>query len=104
MTATVTLCLPISSRKKLVPTSCSVTSNFLDLKPSTLHSSSINYNTSTNFNNLTIKTTTMSATINEDAVKSVSNQEGQIGSHVPPSEPLEKGGVSHSPPTITSLT
>lgn len=40
--------------------------------------------------------TTMSATINEDAVKSVSNQEGQVGSHVPPSEPLEKGGVSSS--------
>ncbi|KAL1634411.1 hypothetical protein SLS58_010699 [Diplodia intermedia] len=37
----------------------------------------------------------MSATANEDAVKSVSNQEGQIGSHVPPSEPLEKGG--HKP-------
>lgn len=38
----------------------------------------------------------MSATINENAVKSVSNQEGQIGSHIKPSEPLEKGGVSSS--------
>lgn len=89
------LYLPISSRKNLVPASCSIISNFLKQKPSTLYSSSINHNTSTNFNPLTTKTTTMSATINEDAVKSVSNQEGQIGSHVPPSEPLEKGGVSH---------
>ncbi|KAK7706043.1 hypothetical protein SLS57_009824 [Botryosphaeria dothidea] len=42
----------------------------------------------------------MSATINEDAVKSVSNQEGQVGSHVPPSEPLEKGG--HKPGVLAS--
>ncbi|KAK0622181.1 hypothetical protein DIS24_g11323 [Lasiodiplodia hormozganensis] len=42
----------------------------------------------------------MSATINEDAVKSVSNQEGQIGSHVPPSEPLEKGG--HKPGVLAT--
>lgn len=42
----------------------------------------------------------MSATTNEDAVKSVSNQEGQIGSHVPPSEPLEKGG--HKPGVLAS--
>ncbi|EKG12645.1 hypothetical protein MPH_10234 [Macrophomina phaseolina MS6] len=37
----------------------------------------------------------MSATVNENAVKAVSNQQGQVGSHVPPSEPLEKGG--HKP-------
>ncbi|GME58944.1 hypothetical protein BKCO1_5600032 [Neofusicoccum parvum] len=42
----------------------------------------------------------MSATINEDAVRSVSNQEGQIGSHVPPSEPLQKGG--HKPGVLAS--
>ncbi|KAB2569237.1 uncharacterized protein LTHEOB_5268 [Lasiodiplodia theobromae] len=42
----------------------------------------------------------MSATINDDAVKAVSNQEGQIGSHVPPSEPLEKGG--HKPGVLAT--
>jgi len=42
----------------------------------------------------------MSATINENATKSVSNQEGQIGSHVPPSKPLTTHG--HKPGVLAS--
>jgi len=42
----------------------------------------------------------MSATINENATKSVSNQEGEIGSHVPRSEPLTTHG--HKPGVIAS--
>jgi hypothetical protein len=38
----------------------------------------------------------MSATIKENATKSVSNQEGEIGSHVPRSEPLTTHGVSQT--------
>ncbi|OJD30773.1 uncharacterized protein BKCO1_5600032 [Diplodia corticola] len=42
----------------------------------------------------------MSATANDDAVKAVSNQEGEFSSKVPPSEPLEKGG--HKPGVLAT--
>ena len=39
----------------------------------------------------------MSASINEDAAKAVSNQTGQVGSHVPRDQPQTTHGVSNDP-------